>query len=182
MKNIFIISMIIVMFSCVSAEEKLLQSEYEGKSFHTSVNIWYDDGNVIKTTNYHVKEIIPVGTKVEIERVEGINIVFKISGTENSYTMVYIHEYTIPFEEYLKRMFVTSNVLESSNFTEQENFNINKGKIEPGMSKEAVLVAYGYPPDHKTPTLESNEWIYWITRTGMVTVTFENNVVVNVSF
>ena len=34
------------------------------------------------------------------------------------------------------------------------------------MSKDAVLMAYGYPPDHKTPKLEDDTWSYWLGRSG----------------
>jgi len=32
------------------------------------------------------------------------------------------------------------------------------------MSREAVIISYGYPPAHQTPSLESNKWKYWKSR------------------
>jgi hypothetical protein len=32
------------------------------------------------------------------------------------------------------------------------------------MSRNAVLAAIGYPPQHATPSLSSDEWMYWATR------------------
>jgi len=49
-----------------------------------------------------------------------------------------------------------------SKFNGEEKENIKKGTIAEGMSKEAVLMAYGYPPSHRTAALASDEWAYWI--------------------
>jgi hypothetical protein len=48
------------------------------------------------------------------------------------------------------------------------------------MSKDAVVMAYGYPPSHKIPTLDSNMWTYWRDRFRRVFVYFENGKVVNI--
>ena len=32
------------------------------------------------------------------------------------------------------------------------------------MSDEIILMAYGYPPAHRTPSLEADEWVYWLNR------------------
>lgn len=42
------------------------------------------------------------------------------------------------------------------------------------MSKDAVLVAIGYPPITRTPTLESDDWTYWSNRFNTFIVYFEN--------
>lgn len=61
-----------------------------------------------------------------------------------------------------------------------ERKNIKNGTIAVGMSKDAVVMAYGYPPSHKTPTLDSNMWTYWRDRFRRVFVYFENGKVVNI--
>jgi hypothetical protein len=40
---------------------------------------------------------------------------------------------------------------------------IRAGRLVPGMTKEQALIARGYPPAHRTPSLEANEWIYYDT-------------------
>jgi hypothetical protein len=40
------------------------------------------------------------------------------------------------------------------------------------MSKDAVVMAYGYPPDHKTPSLKTDLWTYWENRLISITVQF----------
>ncbi len=46
------------------------------------------------------------------------------------------------------------------------------GTVNIGMSKDAVIKALGYPPEHKTPNLEGNEWRYWKNRYGTMLVSF----------
>jgi hypothetical protein len=35
-----------------------------------------------------------------------------------------------------------------------------------------VVVSLGAPPTHRTPTLESNQWIYWLDRFRSRVLTF----------
>lgn len=53
------------------------------------------------------------------------------------------------------------NPVDLSRFSTEEQAAIRAGRVEPGLSKEAVIVARGYPPAHKTPDLESDDWHYW---------------------
>lgn len=39
-----------------------------------------------------------------------------------------------------------------------------RAKLKIGMPKEAVLVAWRYPPKHTTPSLESKVCTYWLSR------------------
>ncbi|MBU1183380.1 MAG: hypothetical protein KKF00_14705, partial [Proteobacteria bacterium] len=59
--------------------------------------------------------------------------------------------------------------------TEADRENIKKGIITLGMSKKAVLMAYGYPPTHKTPLLTSDIWHYWYARLHKVNVYFKDD-------
>lgn len=49
-----------------------------------------------------------------------------------------------------------------------------------GMTKEAVAIAMGHPPAHETPSLESDQWMYWLHRFDRLRVDFENGKVSNI--
>jgi hypothetical protein len=49
------------------------------------------------------------------------------------------------------------------------------GKAYPGMTKNGVRIALGYPAAHKTPSLENSTWIYWQNRFKSMAVEFGNN-------
>jgi len=48
--------------------------------------------------------------------------------------------------------------------TAKEIEAIKTGSLCVGMSKAAVVVAYGYPPEHVTPSLDNDVWTYWMDR------------------
>ncbi|MBC8022436.1 MAG: hypothetical protein H7Y14_04915, partial [Burkholderiales bacterium] len=49
---------------------------------------------------------------------------------------------------------------------------IHEGHVIPGMTREQVIIAAGYPPSHRTPSLESSVWNMWGSRTGRYEVHF----------
>ena len=44
-----------------------------------------------------------------------------------------------------------------------------------GMSKDGVVLAIGYPPEHKTPSLKNNRWVYWASRWNKFAVLFNKD-------
>jgi predicted nucleotidyltransferase component of viral defense system len=67
-----------------------------------------------------------------------------------------------------------------SQFSTKEKTNIEAGDVEPGMSKDAVIAALGYPPKHRTPTLKSNQWRYWRNLSTTFVVHFEDDKVTGI--
>ena len=52
--------------------------------------------------------------------------------------------------------------------------------IKKGMSREAAIMAYGYPPTHANPDIESNTWNLWKNRWDKMIVNFSNGKVSNI--
>lgn len=52
---------------------------------------------------------------------------------------------------------------------------IKKGVIVNGMSKRAVLVYYGPPPEHYTPDQNALTWYYWTNRKDKIAIKFDTN-------
>jgi len=62
-------------------------------------------------------------------------------------------------------MFTTKNFDElTAGLTQHEKTAIKTGVIQNGMSKKAVLISYGLPPEHATPNLNGNVWLYWMNK------------------
>jgi hypothetical protein len=55
---------------------------------------------------------------------------------------------------------------------------IKNGVLKLGMTKEQVLMARGYPPGHKTPSVEADAWTYWSSRFINATLVFNQGVLV----
>jgi hypothetical protein len=70
--------------------------------------------------------------------------------------------------------------IDLSRFSDQERDLILRGEAGVGMSREAVIMALGYPPSHKTPSLEGEVWTYWRNRFSTFVVEFGNGKVVRI--
>lgn len=154
----------------------------EGKTYYTKANIWYEKPEKVISI-YHKGAKIPVGTKVRIISQRGDTIRFALeSGLEIS--LINIKEYTtVGLKEFFGEYFSETDVLAPgtafSRFSKEEQENIKKGELAAGMSKEAVVMAYGRSPAHMTPNLNSDIWVYWRGRFINFHAYFENNKLVS---
>ena len=48
------------------------------------------------------------------------------------------------------------------------------------MTRDQVLMSLGYPPAHRTPSLEGPTWTYWQNRWATMVVVFDGDKVVRV--
>lgn len=151
-----------------------------GKTFYVAANIWYEKPDAIYSTNFHRGAIISVGTKVTIRDVSEEKIRFS-DEKGISYTFLFVKKHTdgkTTVWDYFDSYFSADNPLRPGGpfekFSSEEKRNINSGSLAEGMKKEAVLMAYGLPPSHRTPSLESDIWVYWINRFVTVSVIFRD--------
>lgn len=157
-----------------------------GGTYYTAVNIWYEETREntgpknIPMTNYHRGTIIPVNTRVKIESYSSSKVRFA-TDDGSVFTLVYMPKHTnVSMAEMFNRYFSPTMTM-LNQFTRDEQANIVTGKIVVGMSKKAVLIAYGYPPGHETPSLESDSWKYWENRVRNFFVYFSNDRVSSVT-
>jgi outer membrane protein assembly factor BamE (lipoprotein component of BamABCDE complex) len=52
---------------------------------------------------------------------------------------------------------------------------IEQAQVEPGMTRDEVLMSLGYPPAHRTPSLDSPTWTYWANRWATFEVYFDGD-------
>ena len=132
-------------------------------------NFWWGPGRwpgmkVSYTTNYKMGPMIPVNAKVTLEAINKNQVSFQYNGNLVILRNMPQHSNTT-MDQMMDRYFGTKNV-DLSKFTKLERDNIKKGTIAVGMSKDAVLIARGYPPSHKTPSLDADTWQYWKFQAG----------------
>ena len=153
------------------------------ETYYTKVNIWYEDPGKILSTNYHRGAIIPFSTKVNITGQTKDKISFTAKDLPGmTFGLVNVPKHSLVNTEELFKQYFTQDDPKAQNaefhkFSAKEKDNIENGTLIEGMSKEAVIVAYGYPPKHKTPAQSSNLWTYWDARYIRKIVTFKNNLV-----
>lgn len=142
--------------------------ESGGGTLYTQVNIWFEKPMKIPSTNYHVGAILPVGTKVTVDDVEDNKVEFTdANGTKYRIVAIIKHN-NVPGPALKDRLFGPDNPMAEggkfSKFSKTEQEQIRFGDIAKGMSKDAVIMAYGYPPTIRTPTTDAPSWTYWKNR------------------
>ncbi len=160
----------------VSASEKpaaTAANRVKGQLLYTKFSLFYEK-NVHRTTNYRKGVLVPANTQVTLVKSGRNEIVVKLPSGEDL-TVDNVQKYS---GERIEGIFARTFSIEKvdlSQFTDAERKAIAQGEVKIGMSKAAVLVAIGYPPKHKTPTLESDQWRYWRNRFNTFMVHFEDD-------
>jgi hypothetical protein len=152
---------------------------------YTAYNIWKVRKLFLRRCiNYkHGYNIIPAGSEVRKAKIgrdiDGREAIRFINVNDNREYYIYFVSDWHPgktIEDYLGYMFTTKTFEElTAGMTESEIEAINKGIVLNGMSKKAVLICYGYPPEHRTRSLESNIWVYWKNKFTSFEVCFDKD-------
>jgi hypothetical protein len=148
---------------------------------YTLVNLHPDEHrHRLYSVNYQQPGLIPLCTKVMIESVTEKAMVLHVPSTGRTYDYIFHNSMRDPIGKHLDKFFGTMcNTNRLDTMSEIDRRGISQGRALTGMSKEAVILAIGYPPEHVTPTLESNTWKYWRTRFATQLVSFVDGKVVD---
>ncbi len=137
-------------------------------------NVWMEKPEALYACNYKRGILIPAGSEVGLieQRVDRRNrtyLYFEIPVFGNKGFNVYIQEKLqgedFTLEQLKEQMFTTKTFKEmTANLPENIVNAIERGEILKGMSKEAVLISWGYPPHATTFSTSLNTWIYPMNR------------------
>lgn len=150
-----------------------------GGQYFTQVTLQHEKWRN-RTTNYRRGFLLPVNTSVTLAGINSEEIIVTIDSSGQELKIENVEKHTgdnvyAAFE----KLFAKSQV-NLSRFNELERKYIKLGKVAKGMRKEAVIVAIGYPPANKTPSLENDQWRYWSSRFNTFLVHFANNKVIRI--
>ena len=179
-----VVSIFIVFLYCaIVGASSLYADDITAEKIYTSYNMWYEKPYRMHCINYKVGKRIPAGSIVStaklIKEIPDFNgpgdgssseeqyIVFTLAGDDQEYKVYFVRRYhpRKNIDDYFKLMFSGQPLDERmSGFSEEEKEAVRGGYLVAGMSRDAVLISYGYPPEHKTTNLESDSWVYWINR------------------
>lgn len=183
MKQMPLLMLVLLLFVSLAAGCTKNVKEDEGAAsnaspLYTSYNMWYEKHDNLLSTNYKKGAMIPAGTKISVVSLSrGKEIRFRMADDKSvKYTIHFVanHHLGMSIEEFKDRLFMPQPLSElTKGFTEQELECVKYGRIEPGISKKAVLVAYGYPPEHQS-SIKGNRWIYWTSRFNSMVVLFND--------
>ena len=141
--------------------------------YYTQVTMQYEKGKY-RTSNYRKGTLLPVNTEVELLGFTRKAIKIKLLKANQDLLIENVAKHTgeTPHQAFVKLF--AKRPLDLRAFSKLERKKIKQGQVAKGMTKKAVLVAIGYPPITRTPTLEANEWTYWRNRFRTFIVYFKN--------
>ncbi|MFP3982319.1 MAG: hypothetical protein ACLFV2_01320 [Desulfurivibrionaceae bacterium] len=144
-------------------------------------NVWIENGE-IWSTGYQVGRLIPAGTRVKnikLGKKSGYPVV-SFTGVEDNQTYyAYFnpkHHPGISAQDYMDRLLTSRSFEEmTQGMTGKEKEAIKTGDVVLGMSREAVLVSWGHPPETGTSSLDSDVWKFWKNRFDTIEVRFNDD-------
>ena len=166
-------------------------SESQGKKLYTAYNIWYETGkeSSLWCINYKTGNIIPAGTEVmDVSLARPVSGRFQ-GGSKQAIAFTAVNDgkkFYVNFkakfhpgktiEDYMELMLTGKNFTQiTKGLNEKEIKAIREGVIRVGMSKRAVYISYGPPPEHKTSSQKNNAWTYWMNRFKSKRINFDKN-------
>ena len=133
-----------------------------GKVFYLCCNLHYDPKKPEITDAIPTRgTLVPFATRVEVQKVTSDSVLFEAAG-HPPITLDYDHGTKAqPFDQYLSRLFVAEDPrLKLKKVPARQVKLVEKGTLAPGMTRDQVSMAVGYPPADRTPSLEATTWVY----------------------
>lgn len=126
------------------------------------------------SVNYLQPGLLKACDSVSIIKVTRKALVFNHDGLKHVY---YFHPKSTPegFGNNIFKYFGTECPAKLKTLTGVDKKGVESGTVMKGMSKDAVILAIGYPPQHETPSLESREWKYWVNRFNTKLIRFDDS-------
>ena len=139
-----------------------------GKTYYTKHNFKFEKGRHV-TTNYWRGELISLNSKAKVISMGGKKMVLEINGQNITILNVAKHSKK-SLEQVADNLLSTKPVSLGKKFANDIKF----GNLRLGMTKKQAIMTRGYPPAHKTPSTESNLWVYWSSKFIQLSLAFEN--------
>ena len=152
------------------AKEAIIATK--GETYYTQFSLHYEELRHL-TTNYRKGVLVPVNTEVTFVKSSSSEIHVKLPDG-GVLRLENVREFSGEDIVGIFKRTLGKEKVNLDTFSAKERESILVGNIEVGMSKDAVVKAYGYPPKHQTPSLEGNAWRYWRNRFATSIVQFKD--------
>jgi len=137
----------------------------------TCCNLHYEN-DWISDANWSSMPMLPAGQPIKITDYGRYRIHVEIDGKNMRLGLDYGR--SEPLGQFARRIVVAQDPkAKIATWPPGAREAVRLGKIMVGMTKEQVIVSLGYPPVHQTPSLDSPQWKYWLTRVGSFLVVWD---------
>ena len=118
--------------------------------------------------------VVPAGTKILITDKSRKSFTFTYDDGQKEVIFEY-HEprMQMSLDAYLDKI-TSATPVSFAGLSELDRKGIAEGKALPGMTRDGVMAALGYPATHRTPSLDAKTWIYWTNRFKTIGVEFDD--------
>jgi hypothetical protein len=132
-----------------------------GEVRYTCCNLRYDRGRVREDGDLR-GTILPVGTRVRIDQVIKNRVAFTAEDVGVSLVLEFKGKPGyLSLDRYLAQVFLSDDPKpQLSRLPPKVTALIRQADIEVGMTKDAVVMSFGYPPVDLTPSLDAPNWRY----------------------
>ena len=144
---------------------------------YTAYNIWFEQPTKVYSTNYEKGNLFPAGSEVKDVNRSSRKLEFTDPKLNMKFSIEFVgkHHPGVTAEQWIDRFLTTRDFAAlTRGLTAAEIKAIRAGQVEVGMSKKAVLVSVGYPPEIATVSTELDTWKYWRHRFGSYLVQFSD--------
>lgn len=142
-----------------SRKENLVRSGY------TCCNLHYN-GDWISDSNHTQLPFIPVGTAVQVKKIDGYLAHIEVDGKP----MRLAHDYgrlEETTEQWVNKIVVLDDPkARITRFSPPVRNAISRGQLTRGMTREQVIMSAGYPQSNENPRLDGPYWRYWWSSFG----------------
>ena len=144
---------------------------------YTAYNIWFEQPTKVYSTNYEKGNLFPAGSEVKDVNRSSRKLEFTDPKLKMKFSIEFVgkHHPGVTGEQWIGRFLTTRDFAAlTRGLTAAEIKAIKAGQVQVGMSKKAVLVSVGYPPEIATVSTELDTWKYWRHRFGSYFVRFSD--------
>jgi hypothetical protein len=149
-----------------------------GEQYYMRHCLRYEAGKPWETTNYwtDISSLVPINAKVTLTSLGSKSMQIRIEKTNQVLTIENKEKYSQKDMATIAKNMLTRQPVPIEKFDEKTAKNIANGVLALGMTKEQVVMTRGYPPGHKTPSLDIDRWTYWSSRVVTHALVFQDGV------
>jgi hypothetical protein len=124
--------------------------------------------------------IIPAGSEITVTKKKRKAFYFTFDGGKKVVFEYHQPRMGMSIDEYIDKV-TSAEPIALKGLSKLDSKGVAEGKALVGMTRKGVMAALGYPATHRTPSPDSDSWVYWTNRFGTTAVEFgSNGKVVNV--
>jgi hypothetical protein len=168
-------ALVVVVVLAAGCATSTLPSPFDGQSRYLCCNLHYEKPE-ITDVNYQQGALVPLGTRVTITKVYKRAVTFEAQGYPPVTVVLKYGRDSLAMDTFVNRLFVERDPkLKLKNVPKKTRQLIESGQVDTGMTRDQVLMSLGYPPAHRTPSLDSPQWTYWQNRWKSFLVDFDGD-------